>query len=106
MSWYIVWCCSYQFSTTYASPRRCRSDRLEAAANRLAAAGGQADRYLDGVSRVLVHAHEAFAESIERTLREANRQFQGELSQAIGLLSGAVADLGETVEALAEQPRP
>lgn len=82
------------------------TDRLEAAATKLSRAQQQADVYLDGVSKVLGHAHQAFAESVERTLREANRQFQGELSQAVGLLSGAIVDLGETVEALAEHGRP
>lgn len=79
------------------------SDRLESAAARLSHAQQQADNYLHGVSQVLEHAHQAFADSVERTLREANRQFQSELSQAIGLLSGAIVDLGNTVEALAEQ---
>ena len=79
------------------------TDRLEAAAGRLSHAQQQADTYLDGVSKVLGHAHQAFADSVERTLREANRQFQGELSQAVGLLSGAIVDLGNTVEALSEQ---
>lgn len=79
------------------------TDKLESAAARLGHAQQQADSYLDGVSRVLGHAHQAFADSVERTLREANRQFQSELSQAVGLLSGAIADLGNTVEALAEQ---
>lgn len=79
------------------------SDRLESAAARLSHAQQQADNYLHGVSQVLEHAHQAFADSVERTLREANRQFQSELSQAVGLLSGAIVDLGNTVEALAEQ---
>lgn len=79
------------------------TDRLEAAAARLGAAQQQADTYLDGVSQVLAHAHQAFADSVERTLRDANRQFQSELSQAVGLLSGAIVDLGNTVETLAEQ---
>lgn len=76
-------------------------DRLQAAAERLAAAQGRADEYLSGVSRVLEQAHQAFADNVERTLRESNRQFHNELSQAVGLLSGAVQDLGETVEAMA-----
>lgn len=79
------------------------TDRLESAADTLSHAQQQADIYLDGVSKVLDHAHQAFAGSVERTLREANRQFQSELSQAVGLLSGAIVDLGSTVEALAMQ---
>jgi hypothetical protein len=79
------------------------TDRLESAAAKLSYAQQQADTYLAGVSRVLDHAHQAFADSVERTLREANRRFHSELSQAVGLLSGAIVDLGGTVEALAEQ---
>ncbi|MDD5175034.1 MAG: anti-phage ZorAB system protein ZorA [Sterolibacterium sp.] len=82
------------------------TDRLESAAGRLGIAQQQADNYLEGVSKVLAHAHQVFADSVEQTLRVANRQFQGELSQAVGLLSGAIADLGDSVENLSEQRRP
>jgi len=81
------------------------TDRLESAARILGQAQHQADAYLEGVSKVLHHSHRVFAESIERTLREANRQFHGELSQAVGLLSGAIVDLGDTVETLSGQRR-
>lgn len=81
------------------------TDSLEAAARKLSQAQHQADAYLEGVSKVLHHAHQAFAENVERTLREANRQFHGELSQAVGLLSGAIVDLGDTVETLSSQRR-
>ncbi|MCX7176181.1 MAG: hypothetical protein NT159_20100 [Proteobacteria bacterium] len=77
-------------------------DRLEAAASRLGVAQTRADEYLQGVTRVLDQAHQAFADNIERTLRESNRQFQHELSQAVGLLSGAIHDLGQTVESIAD----
>ncbi len=82
------------------------TDRLEGAARKLAQAQHQADAYLGGVSKVLHQSHQAFADSVERTLREANRQFHGELSQAVGLLSGAIVDLGDTVETLSGQQRP
>lgn len=82
------------------------TDRMEAAARKLVQAQHQAEVYLEGVSKVLHQSHQAFAESIERTLREANRQFHGELSQAVGLLSGAIVDLGDTVETLSGQQRP
>ena len=81
------------------------TDSLEAAARRLSQAQHQADAYLEGVSKVLHQSHQAFADSVERTLREANRQFHGELSQAVGLLSGAIVDLGDTVETLSGQQR-
>jgi hypothetical protein len=75
-------------------------DRLGAAAERLGAAQGRADDYLQGVTRVLDQAHQAFADNIERTLRESNRQFQGELARAVGLLAGVIEDLGQTVETI------
>lgn len=81
------------------------TDRLESAARKLSQAQHQADAYLEGVSKVLHHTHQAFAASVERTLREANRQFHGELSQAVGLLSGAIVDLGDTVETLSTHRR-
>ena len=80
-------------------------DRLESAAQRLGVAQTRADEYLHGVTRVLDQAHQAFADNIERTLRESNRQFQHELSQAVGLLSGAIHDLGHTVESIADARR-
>ncbi|MFA6311776.1 MAG: anti-phage ZorAB system protein ZorA [Sterolibacterium sp.] len=80
-------------------------DRLEAAASRLGVAQTRADEYLQGVTRVLDQAHQAFADNIERTLRESNRQFQHELSQAVGLLSGAIQDLGNTVETITDARR-
>jgi hypothetical protein len=76
-------------------------DRLQAAAERLGTAQQRADDYLQGVTRVLDQAHQAFADNIERTLRESNRQFQSELARAVGLLSGAIEDLGQTVETIA-----
>jgi DNA anti-recombination protein RmuC len=51
-----------------------------------------------GVSEVLVKAHDSFAENVERTLREGNRQFQGELSSAVQLLSGAIKNLGDVID--------
>jgi hypothetical protein len=73
-------------------------DRLHGAAGQLAAAQRKAEDYLRSVNDVLVQAHQSFADSIERTLRESNRQFQLELSQAVSLLSGAIQDLGDTLD--------
>jgi hypothetical protein len=73
-------------------------DRLHGAAGQLSAAQRKSEDYLRGVNDVLVQAHQSFADSIERTLRESNRQFQLELSQAVGLLSGAIQDLGDLLE--------
>ncbi len=79
--------------------------RIEAATTQLAKAQGQSQEYLEGINDVLVEAHEKFAQSVERTLREGNRQFQGELSTAVQLLSGAIKDLGDTVESLPPRKR-
>ncbi|MGE5466983.1 MAG: hypothetical protein ACM3Y9_06105 [Ignavibacteria bacterium] len=73
-------------------------DRLHAAAGQLSAAQRKSEDYLRGVNDVLVQAHQSFADSIERTLRESNRQFQAELSQAVSLLSGAIQDLGDLLD--------
>ena len=72
--------------------------RIDAAAKQLAVAQQQSEDYLKGVSDVLVKAHDSFQENVERTLREGNRQFQGELSSAVQLLSGAIKNLGDVVD--------
>ena len=73
-------------------------DRLQAASGQLAAVQRKSEDYLRSVSEVLARAHQAFAENMERTLRDANRQFHKELAQAVGLLSGAIKDLGDTID--------
>jgi|APEBP8051073178_1049388.scaffolds.fasta_scaffold01053_10 hypothetical protein len=73
---------------------------LKEAAMQLAAAEKQSGEYLEAVSDVLGKAHESFAENVTRTLREGNRQFQKELGDAVGLLSGAIKDLGDTLDDL------
>lgn len=75
-------------------------DKLQASAAQLSAAQRLTDDYLSGISEVLGKAHLSFAENIERTLRESNRQFQRELSLAVGLLSGAIQDLGDSLDEL------
>lgn len=72
--------------------------RIDAAAKQLAIAQQQSEDYLKGVSDVLVKAHESFRENVERTLREANQQFTGELSTAVQHLSGAIKNLGDVVD--------
>ena len=73
-------------------------DRLQAASGQLAAVQRKSEDYLRSVSEVLARAHQVFGENIERTLRDANRQFHKELAQAVGLLSGAIKDLGDTID--------
>lgn len=72
--------------------------KIEAAAVQLGAAQKESEEYLRGVSEVLVKAHDSFAENVERTMREGNRAFQGELSSAVQLLSGAIKNLGDTID--------
>ena len=71
---------------------------IESAAAQLGNAEKESEEYLRGVSEVLVKAHESFAENIERSLREGNRKFQGELSSAVQLLSGAIKNLGDVID--------
>jgi hypothetical protein len=73
-------------------------DRIEAAAAQLGMAQKESEVYLHGVSQVLMKAHDSFAENVERTMREGNRAFQGELSSAVQLLSGAIKNLGDVID--------
>jgi hypothetical protein len=74
--------------------------RIEAATAQLSLAQKQSEDYLKNVSDVLTKAHESFAQNVERSLREGNRQFQGELAAAVQLLSGAIKNLGDLVDDL------
>jgi hypothetical protein len=73
---------------------------LRIAAEQLNQAERQAQEYLAGISEVLGKAHQAFADSIEKTLRAGNAQFHKELSEAVSLLSGGIQDLGDLLENL------
>lgn len=74
--------------------------KMEAAAAQLGTAQRQSEDYLKGVNEVLVKVHDSFSENVHRTLREGNRQFQQELRDAVNLVSGAVKDLGDTLDDL------
>jgi ABC-type transporter Mla subunit MlaD len=74
--------------------------RIEAATNQLSLAQKQSEDYLKNVNEVLTKAHESFAQNVERSLREGNRLFQGELAAAVQLLSGAIKNLGDLVDDL------
>ena len=74
--------------------------KMETAAGQLGTAQQKSEDYLKGVNEVLVKVHESFSENVERTLREGNRQFQKELRDAVNLVSGAVKDLGDTLDDL------
>lgn len=75
--------------------------QIEDATQKLAAAQQDASEYLEGVSTVLAEAHEAFATSVENTLRKGNSQFHKELAEATNLLKGAIQDLGDTLDVVA-----
>lgn len=93
-----------ELKTTFENAKRDASmtseiiGRIETAAQHLAIAQKQSEEYLQGVSEVLVKAHESFRDNIELTLREGNRHFQSELSGSVQLLSGAIKNLGDAVD--------
>lgn len=70
------------------------------AAEKLGAARQEAENYLEGVTEVLGETHKAFAENVERTLRQGNAQFHKELAEAVSLLKGAIQDLGDTLDSV------
>lgn len=72
--------------------------QIEDAAQKLAATQQDASEYLEGVSTVLAEAHDAFAASVKKTLRESNSQFHVELSQAIDHLKSGIHDLADVLE--------
>jgi chromosome segregation ATPase len=53
---------------------------------------------LEDATNAIGDAHGAFARQVEVTLREGNRAFHEELAQAVGLLKGAIQDLGDTLD--------
>jgi hypothetical protein len=71
--------------------------RLQGAAESLSAAQLQADRYLEGVSRVLGEAHREFAEATMLTLDRANTDFHAKLSSAVSLLSSTIQEFDTTL---------
>ena len=73
-------------------------DSIEAAADQLKVAHLESKQYLDGISEVLIKAHDSFAENVERTLREANRQFQSEQANSVQVLSGAIKNLDDVMD--------
>lgn len=71
--------------------------RIEAAAQKLATAQNQADRYLDDVTEVIAESHQRFADGMRKTVAEANTAFHQQLAQATGLLSTAIQELEEAL---------
>lgn len=79
-------------------------DQIQRAADKLAAAQGETEHYLDGISKVLTGAHQAFADSVTLTLDRANQDFHTKLSGAVRLLSSAIAELQTTIDSF-DPPR-
>jgi ABC-type transporter Mla subunit MlaD len=78
-------------------------DRIKISTERLGQAQGQADLYLNSVSKVLGDAHQAFAIAVRKTLELANTEFHTKLSTAVGLLSSTVVELEATLGNVAPQ---
>jgi ABC-type transporter Mla subunit MlaD len=74
--------------------------RLQGASEKLASASEEADRYLEGVTKVLTEAHASFAENVTKTLSVNRMQFDKELSEAVGYLRSAIQDLGDTLDSI------
>lgn len=100
-----------ELKTTFENAKRDASmtseiiGRIEKAAQHLAIAQKQSEEYLQGISEVLVKAHESFRDNVEVTLREGNRHFQSELSSSVQLLSGAIRNLGDAVDDMPARSR-
>ena len=74
--------------------------KIEGAAKQLAIAQAESENYLQNINKVLIEAHQQFGNNVGNTLREGNRLFQAELSSAVGLLSGAVKNLGDVFDVI------
>jgi len=78
-------------------------NELKEGARHLAAAQGQAEAYLESVTRVLGDVHEEFADKLQRSLEKGHNDFHHQLSQSVLLLNGAIKNLGDTLESLPVQ---
>jgi len=74
-------------------------ERIRQATQQLGLAQNKAGEYLHGLTEVLAQAHAEFAGNIELTLRKSNTQFHEELSRAVSLVSGAIQDFGDVLDA-------
>ena len=71
---------------------------LERASLSLKQAGGDADLYLNKVVSVLNESHNAFASGIAKSVNEANKAYQSELSTAVGRLKEVVGELDSALD--------
>ncbi|ALA59739.1 anti-phage ZorAB system protein ZorA [Nitrospira moscoviensis] len=67
--------------------------RIERSAAVLREAEGEAEKYLEEVTKVLVEAHAAFGSQITSTLDKVNGDFHAHVQRATGALAGAIEDL-------------
>lgn len=74
--------------------------QLKAAADQLGRAQQQADSYLQGINKVLTETHQTFSAQLTKTLGTANTDFQKEMGVAVGMLSGSIKDLSDTLDDL------
>ncbi len=75
-------------------------ERIRQATEQLGLAQNKAGEYLHALTEVLAQAHAEFAGNIEQTLRRSNTQFHEELSRAVSLVSGAIQDFGDVLDAV------
>jgi len=73
---------------------------MQQASQRLTEAQSVSVANLEDATQAIGEAHGAFAKQVEVTLREGNRVFHEELAQAVGLLKGAIQDLGDVLDNL------
>lgn len=74
--------------------------RLDSSAEKLAVAQRAADEYLQKVTDVLATSHQAFAESVSRTLNSGNRDFLDTISTATKMLSETIKELDGALTSL------
>jgi ABC-type transporter Mla subunit MlaD len=67
--------------------------RLESSSEKLAGAQRAADEYLQKITDVLATSHQAFADSISRTLNSGNREFLDAISTATKMLRETIMEL-------------
>lgn len=67
-------------------------ERIESAAGRLADAQQLADRYLEGVSQVLIAGHETFRNELKKSITQSTADFYQQLSNATKTLSSGIQE--------------
>lgn len=73
-------------------------ERIEAASQGLGQAHKQAEEYLNEVTKILAATHDKYATSLTKALGDQYTTFYTRLSEATGLLHGAIQELAVTVQ--------